>query len=242
MTSFTIQVIINNRASTSDSLHGTRLTTLVRLIRTFYDVNTHAVANFYNYFGDVMPSSNPRFTTGSDPILTGFSAPFRLRSNFPFPRFGSRKASGASGSISLIFDVIRCRLPPPSVYTNAFDDDYIRIFNGKYDPTCWMTFKHIYSILYQLGSNTGASFQATRNLLSAAFPPTQLYYFLRLSVFVNEPFRSKAQKLLAQVLRKRQLQSPTTLTQLLLPPLHVRNCPELESSTWHITKLDCFSS
>ena len=68
MTSFTIQVIINNRASTSDFPHGTHLTTLVRLIRIFYDVNTHAVAN---YFGDVMPSSNPRFTTGSDPILTG---------------------------------------------------------------------------------------------------------------------------------------------------------------------------
>ena len=41
-----------------------------------------------------------------------------------------------------------------------------------------------YSTLYQLGSNTGASFQAMRDLLSAAFPPTQLYYFLRLSVFV----------------------------------------------------------
>ena len=32
-----------------------------------------------------------------------------------------------------------------------------------------------YSTLYQLGSNTGASFQAMRDLLSAAFPPTQLY-------------------------------------------------------------------
>ena len=88
-----------------------------------------------------------------------------------------------------------------------------------------------YSILYQLGSNTGASFQPMRDLLSAAFPPTQLYYFLRLSVFVNEPFRSKAQKLLAQVLRKRQLQSPTTLTQLLLPPLHVRNW-KAQLGTW----------
>ena len=88
-----------------------------------------------------------------------------------------------------------------------------------------------YSILYQLGSNTGASFQAMRDLLSAAFPPTQLYYFLRLSVFVNEPFRSKAQKLLAQVLRKRQLQSPSTLTQLLLPPLHVRNW-KAQLGTW----------
>ena len=55
--SFTIQVIINNHAFTSDFLHGTRHTTLVRLIRTFYDENTHAVANFYNYFGDAMPSS-----------------------------------------------------------------------------------------------------------------------------------------------------------------------------------------
>ena len=74
-----------------------------------------------------------------------------------------------------------------------------------------------YSTLYQLGSNTGAPFQAMRDLLSAAFPPTQLYYFLRLSVFVNEPFR------LAQVMHKRQFQSPSTLTQLLLPPLHVGN-------------------
>ena len=59
-----------------------------------------------------------------------------------------------------------------------------------------------YSTLYRLGSNTGTSFQTMRGLLSAAFPSTQLYYFLRLSSFVNEPFRSKAQKLLAQVLRK----------------------------------------
>ena len=83
-----------HHAFTSDFLHGTRHTTLVQLIRTFYDVNTHAVANFYNYFGDVTPSSNLHFTTGSAPTLTGFSVPFRLRSNFPFPRFGSRKASG----------------------------------------------------------------------------------------------------------------------------------------------------
>ena len=80
-----------------------------------------------------------------------------------------------------------------------------------------------YSTLYRLGSNTGASFQSMRELLSAAFPSTQLHYFLRLSTFVNEPFRSKAQKLLVQVMRKRQLQVPTTMTQLLLPPLHVRN-------------------
>ena len=102
-----------------------------------------------------------------------------------------------------------------------------------------------YSILYQLGSNTGASFQAMRDLLSAAFPPTQLYCFLRLSVFVNEPFRSKAQKLLAQVLRKRQLQSPTTLTQLLLPPLHVRNWKALLGTwlqSWIASHRDLFPS
>ena len=46
-------------------------------------------------------------------------------------------------------------LPPPSiptdeyesvahlVYTNVFDEDYIRIFNGNYDLKCWMTFKRI---------------------------------------------------------------------------------------------------
>ena len=61
---------------------------------TDHDENTHAVANFYNYFGDVMPSSNLHFTTGSALTLTGFFVPFRLRSNFPFPRFGSGKASG----------------------------------------------------------------------------------------------------------------------------------------------------
>ena len=88
-----------------------------------------------------------------------------------------------------------------------------------------------YSTLYQLGSNTGASFQTMRDLLSAAFPPTQLYYFLSLSVFVNEPFRSKVQKLLAQVMRKRQLQSPSTLTQLLLPPIHVPNW-KAQLGTW----------
>ena len=95
-----------------------------------------------------------------------------------------------------------------------------------------------YSTLYRLGSNTGASFQTMRDLLSAAFPSTQLYYFLRLSTFVNEPFRSKAQKLLAQVLRKRQLQVPTTMTQLLLPPLHVRNWKaQLGTCSvgWHLT-------
>ena len=88
-----------------------------------------------------------------------------------------------------------------------------------------------YSTLHWLGSNTGASFQTMRELLSAAFPSTQLYYFLQLSTFVNEPFRSKAQKLLAQVLRKRQVQVPTTMTQLLLPPLHVRDW-KAQLGTW----------
>ena len=33
--------------------------------------------------------------------------------------------------------------PTSLVYTNVFDDDYIRIFNGNYDLKCWMTFKRI---------------------------------------------------------------------------------------------------
>ena len=102
-----------------------------------------------------------------------------------------------------------------------------------------------YSILYQLGSNTGASFQVMRDLLSAAFPPTQLYYLLRLAVFVNEPFRSKAQKLLTQVLRKRRLQPPSTLTQLLLPPLHVQNWKALLGTwlqNWIASHRDLFPS
>ena len=83
--------------------------------------------------------------------------------------------------------------------------------------------EHYYSTLCRLGSNTGASFQTMRELLSAAFPSTQLPYLLRLASFVKEPFRSKAQKLLAQVLHKRKLQVPATLTHLLLPPLHARD-------------------
>ena len=94
MTSYTIQVIINNRASTFDFPHGTHPTMLGRLIRMFYVVNTHSVANFYNYFVDGMPSSNQRFTTGRDPILTGSSVLFRWKSNFLFPRCGFKKANG----------------------------------------------------------------------------------------------------------------------------------------------------
>ena len=152
----------------------------------------------------------------------------------------------ASGNTSLIFDVTRCRLPLPSACTNAFDDDYIRIFNGNYVPTCWMTFRPItlFSISWDPiqvhRSKPCVTFCRQLSLLY-----TQLYYFLRLSVFVNEPFRSKAQKLLAQVLRKRQLQSPTTLTQLLLPPLHVRNWKALLGTwlqSWIASHRDLFPS
>ena len=93
-TSYMIQVIINNRASTFDFPHGTHHTMLGRLIRMFYVVNTHAVASFYNYFVDGMPSLNRRFTTGNDPILTGSSALYQWKSNFQFPRCGFKKANG----------------------------------------------------------------------------------------------------------------------------------------------------
>ena len=88
-----------------------------------------------------------------------------------------------------------------------------------------------YSTLYRLGSNTGASFQTMRDLLSAAFPSTQLYYFQRLSTFVNEPFRS--------VLRKRQLQVPTAMTQLFFH-LYMFETGKLSlepgcSVGWHLT-------
>ena len=84
-----------------------------------------------------------------------------------------------------------------------------------------------YSTLYQLGSNTGAPFQAMRDLFSAAFPPTQLYYFLRLSVFVNEPFRSKAQKLLAQMTTSATKHHDSTAS-----PTSTRS--ELEGSAWNM--------
>ena len=84
-----------------------------------------------------------------------------------------------------------------------------------------------YSTVYQLGSNTGASFQTMRDLVSAAFPPTQLYYFLRLTSFVNEPFRSKAQELLAQVSHRRKLQVPAIDT----IATSTSTCSRLESAT-----------
>ena len=265
MTSFTIQVIINNRASTSDFPHGTHLTTLVRLIRMFYDVNTHAVANFYNYFGDVMHSSNPRCTTGSDPILTGSFVPVPVEIKLPVSSVWVQESKWQY--------LLRPHLNAPWVHRLlrkvGFREHLVdfrrhslssptslglhKRFRRRLHPDLQRQLRSDmlddiqahYSILYQLGSNTGASFQAMRDLLSAAFPPTQLYYFLRLSVFVNEPFRSKAQKLLAQVLRKRQLQSPTTLTQLLLPPLHVRNWKALLGTwlqSWVASHRDLFPS
>ena len=250
MTSFRIQVTINSHASTSDFLHGTVPTTLEQQIRMFFDENTRAVANFYNYFGDTMPSSNLHFTTGSDPTPTGFSVPFRLRSNFPFPRFGFRKASGNTCYVRIsmprlhrllrkigfrehLVDFWRHSLSSPTSLSlhKRFRRRLHPDLHRQLRPEMLDDIQAHYSTLYQLGSNTGASFQTMRDLLSAAFPPTQLYYFLRLSVFVNEPFRSKAQKLLAQVMRKRQLQSPSTLTQLLLPPLHVPNW-KAQLGTW----------
>ena len=59
-----------------------------------------------------------------------------------------------------------------------------------------------------------------RELLSAAFPPTQLYYLLRLVEFVNEPFRSRAKRHIAVILTKRRLAVPPSSVNLLLPPIH----------------------
>ena len=251
MTSFTIQVTINNHASTSDFLHGTLHTTLVQLIRMFYDENTHVVANFQNYFGDVMPSSNLRFTTGTAPTLTGFFCAIPVEIKLPISSVWVQESKWhyllrphlnapwvhrllrKVGFREHLVDFRRHSLSSPTSlglhkrFRRRLHPDLQR----QLRPEMLDDIQAHYSTLYQLGSNTGASFQAMRDLLSAAFPPTQLYYFLRLSVFVNEPFRSKAQKLLTQVMRKRQLQSPSTLTQLLLPPLHVRNW-KAQLGTW----------
>ena len=59
-----------------------------------------------------------------------------------------------------------------------------------------------------------------RELLSAAFPATQLHYLLRLVEFVNEPFRSKAKRHIAVILTKRRLAMPPSSANLLLPPTH----------------------
>ena len=219
-------------------------------IDAIYAESTLAAANIYNFFGDNMPSLNLRFTIGSGPTVTGFSVQFQLRSNFPSPQFGSRRANGStcyvliqmlpgftdfygrvSVNIWLIFVVIRCPHPLHCLYTSVFRRRLHPDLHRQLRPEMLDDIQAHYSTLYRLGSNTGASFQTMRDLLSAAFPSPQLYYFLRLSTFVNEPFRFKAQKLLAQVMRKRHLQVPTTRTQLLLPPLHVRK-GKAQLGTW----------
>ena len=77
-----------------------------------------------------------------------------------------------------------------------------------------------YNLLYKVGSDTGASFDTMRELLSAAFPPTQLHYHLRLVEFVNEPFHSKAKRHSAVSLTKRRLAMPPSSANLVLPPTH----------------------
>ena len=71
-------------------------TTLVLQNRMFFAENTHAAANIYSFCGDSVPSLNLHFTTGSDPTTTGSSVQFQLRSNFPFPQFGPKKANGST--------------------------------------------------------------------------------------------------------------------------------------------------
>ena len=131
----------------------------------------------------------------------------------------------------MTFDVIHCHLPPHSGYTNVFDDDYIQIFNGNYDLKCWMTFKRITPLFISWDPTQARRSRPCETYCRRLFLPLSSTTSCDSPVFVNEPFRSKAQKLLTQVMRKRQLQSPSTLTQLLLPPLHVRNW-KAQLGTW----------
>ena len=115
----------------------------------------------------------------------------------------------------LISVVIPCHHQLHTLYTRSFADVHHQLRPQALDDV-----QAHYNQLYELGSDTGASFETMRELLSAAFPPTQLYYLLRLVEFVNEPFRSKAKRHIAVILTKRHLAIPPSSANFLLPPVH----------------------
>ena len=227
-------------------LHRCRLTAyllacfLQRLVSQDNVVNILDVASIYNFCAANMHSLNLLFITGHEPKITGFSALFLLNFDFLLFWFGLRKANGSTPHLNApwlhrllrkigfrehLVDFRRHSISSPTSLTlhKRFRRRLHPNLHRQVRPEMMGDIQEHYSTLYRLGSSTGASFQTMRELLSAAFPSTQLYYLLRLTSFVNELFRSKAQKLLAQVLNKRTLQVPATLTHLLLPPLHARD-------------------
>ena len=249
MTSFKIQDIISSLASTSGFRHGTAHATLELQIRMFYTGSIPVAANFSNFCGDNMLSSELHYWKRSNNYWLFCALPIEIRLptfsvwvqeskwqymlrphlNAPWIHRLLRKI----GFREHLVDFRRHSLSSPTSLSlhKRFRRRLHPDLHRQLGPEMLGDIQAHYSTLYRLGSNTGASFQTMRDLLSAAFPSTQLYYFLRLSSFVNKPFRSKAQELLTQVLHKRELQVPTTMTQLLLPPLHVRDW-KVKLGTW----------
>ena len=84
--------------------------------------------------------------------------------------------------------------------------------------------QHQYEMLYRYRNLP--SYQALRELRSAAFPVAQLYYLLRLTLFISEPFRAKACKLLQSAIRfpSHSLQGHATSS----------TCTRLEEGAWSL--------
>ena len=149
---------------------------------------------------------NPLFTTGIVLRTIGFSAPYP--SNFVSLRFqcGLERANGSTLSTTtsqrlsgyteyfvvnalLTFDDIPFHCPLRSRYTNVSGADCILIYIDRYAHKHWMIFRRTILYCTNLGPTTGASFQTMRDLLSAAFPSTQVYDLVE---FVNEPLRPRS--------------------------------------------------
>ena len=134
----------------------------------------------------------------------------------------------ASVNIWLTFVVIRYHRLRHYPFTSGFGDDYILIYIVNRSQRCWMTSKH--TILFCIGWDP---------TLVRRFKPCENFYrrlSLPLSSTISCGFPPLSMNLFAPRLRSFSprsctIQVPTTMTQLLLPPLHVRDW-KAKLGTW----------
>ena len=127
-------------------------------------------------------------------------------------------------NIWLTFGVIRCHRLPHSRYTSAFGDDYILISIGNYDPRCWMTFKHTTPLFINWDPTHRCVVSSYARSVIGGFPTHP-------ALLLPATLRLRQRAFSFQGVETRQLQLPSTMTQLLLPPVHVQNW-KAQLGTW----------
>ena len=183
---------------------------------------------------------NRRFIIGIDQRTVGFIALFPLKFD-DLIQSGYKRANGSVlTSMPLVYTGSFARLVFASILLTFADMPFgsciqtlQKLFRRRLHPNLHRQLRPEalddiqarYSLLHKLGSNTGASFQSMRGLLSAAFPSTQLYYFLRLVELVKEPFRSKAHTGTAQA-------APSFADHAYTATSSSSPCSSMETSTW----------